>query len=90
MLHNIRSRRFVAILIGIALIVWSTPVPAEMAPQGDVAVIAHPDVPMTDLTRTDLRRMLLGDREFWAPGLRVTLFIRAPIARERDAAVQDV
>ena len=34
--------------------------------------------------------MLLGDREFWAPGLRVTLLIRAPIARERDAAVHDV
>jgi len=43
-----------------------------------------------NLTVADLRRILLGDREFWTSGLRVTLFIRAPIARERDAAVKDV
>ena len=32
--------------------------------------------------------MLLGDREFWTSGVRVTLFIRAPVARERDVAVK--
>ena len=90
MLHSIRSRRSVAMLIGIALIVAATVAPASMQTPTDVAVIAHPDVPIADLSRADLRRMLLGDREFWAPGLRVTLFIRAPIARERDVAVQDI
>lgn len=57
---------------------------------GDIAVIVHPDVPITSLTVADLRRLLLGDREFWASGLRVTLLIRAPIARERDAVVKDI
>jgi hypothetical protein len=56
----------------------------------DIAVIVHPDVPADNLTLADLRRLLLGDREFWAAGLRVTLFIRAPVARERDAAVKDI
>jgi ABC-type phosphate transport system substrate-binding protein len=59
-------------------------------PASDIAVVAHPDVPVDNLTLPELRRLLLGDREFWSSGVRVTLLIRAPIARERDAAVQSV
>jgi len=47
-------------------------------------------VPVDGLTIAELRRLLLGDREFWTAGMRVTLLIRAPVARERDAAVRDV
>jgi ABC-type phosphate transport system substrate-binding protein len=95
--YFIRTRRSVAMLLAVALIstaavrpVSTAVIPDSIQTPGDVAVIAHPDVPIADLSRADLRRMLLGDREFWAPGLRVTLFIRAPIARERDVAVQDI
>ena len=56
----------------------------------DIAVVVHPDVPVDNLTLPELRRILLGDREFWSAGVRVTLLIRAPIARERDVAVQSV
>ena len=56
----------------------------------DIAVVVHPDVPVDNLTIAELRRILLGDREFWSSGVRVTLLIRAPIARERDVAVQSV
>jgi hypothetical protein len=45
---------------------------------------------VSNLTLAELRRLLLGDREFWSSGIRVTLLIRAPVARERDAAVKDV
>jgi len=68
--------------------------PARLAGQaasvGDLAIVVHRDVPTDDITYAELRRLLLGDREFWTSGLRVTLLIRAPIARERDAAVKDV
>ena len=56
----------------------------------DLAVVVHANVPVDSLTYAELRRLLLGDREFWTSGMRVTLLIRAPIARERDAAVRDV
>ncbi len=56
----------------------------------DIAVVVHPSVAVDNLTIAELRRILLGDREFWSAGARVTLFIRAPIARERDAVVRDV
>ena len=59
--------------------------------QPDIAVIVHPGVTIDNLTLADLRRILTGDREFWAAGSqRVTIFIRAPIARERDAVVREV
>jgi hypothetical protein len=57
---------------------------------GDIAVIVHPTVAVDNLTLADLRRILLGDREFWPEGERVTLLLRAPVARERDVAVRDV
>ena len=58
--------------------------------QQDIAVVVHPGVGADNLSLADLRRMLTGDREFWPGGARVTIFIRAPIARERDAVVRDV
>src|SRR6185436_12401166 len=67
--------------------VWSAPVRGQNA---DIAVIANPQVPVDNLSLTELRRMLLGDREFWTAGQRIILLIRAPVARERDAAVQTV
>lgn len=70
---------------------WPTAAAGQAGPgRSDLAVVVHPDVPMDNLTFAELRRLLLGDREFWTSGKRVTLLIRAPIARERDAAVHDV
>jgi phosphate transport system substrate-binding protein len=56
----------------------------------DLAVIVHPDVAVDNLTLAELRRILLGDREFWSTGVRVSLLIRAPVARERDVVVKDI
>jgi ABC-type phosphate transport system substrate-binding protein len=56
----------------------------------DIAVVVHPGVSTDQLSLADLRRILTGDREFWPGGDRVTIFIRAPIARERDVVVKDI
>ena len=87
-----RRLGFRAALLGIALslAVAFPAAPAARQASPDIAVIVHPDVPVDNLTLADLRRILIGDREFWTSGSRVTLFIRAPIARERDAMVKDV
>ena len=76
----------------VAICLWviqgNPPVRAQVPP--DIAVVVHPDVPVDNLSFAELRRVLLGDREFWSAGVRVTLLIRAPIARERDAAVKGI
>ncbi len=60
------------------------------APAGDVAVVVHPEVPATDLSLGEVRTILLGDKQYWSKNLRVTLLIRAPVARERDAVLRTI
>ena len=80
--------RAVGLVVGLLIAAWASPAGAQAGQ--DIAVVVHPDVALDNLTLPELRRILLGDREFWSTGVRVTLLIRAPIARERDVAVQSV
>jgi len=57
---------------------------------GDIAVAVHPDVPIENLALSELRRIVLGDREFWPGSVRVALLVRAPIAHERDVVLKTV
>ena len=59
----------------------------DTRPTAEFAVIASPDVPVTNLTIADLRRLFLGDKQFWTPKMRVALMIRGPVSRERAAVV---
>ena len=54
----------------------------------DIAIVVRPDVPVDNLSFGDLRRVMLGDRQFWGSNLRVTLLVRAPGARERDVVLK--
>jgi hypothetical protein len=63
---------------------------AESKGGGDVAVIVRPEVPVDDLSLGDVRKLLLGDRQFWTPGMRVTLLMRAPESREREVVLKTV
>ena len=62
----------------------------QAAAAADVAVIVHRDVPVDNLTFAELRKILLGDRQFWSSNIRVTLLIRAPMAHERDVMIKNV
>jgi hypothetical protein len=84
-----RHSRFRILLLALCLISTWLPPAAAQAP-ADIAVVVHPDVPIDNLTLTELRRLLMGDREFWPASVRVTLLVRAPIARERDVVLKNV
>ena len=60
------------------------------APMQDVAVVVSKDVPLDNLTFSELRNIVLGDRQFWSSNIRVTLLIRAPAAHERDVVLKNV
>jgi hypothetical protein len=53
----------------------------------DIAIIVHPDTPVYNITLTQTRKLLLGEQQFWNSKLRVTLLLRAPLARERDVVL---
>jgi len=54
----------------------------------DVAVVVHPDTPISNLSLSDVRKVFLGDRQYWSTNIPVVLLIRAPVARERDVVLK--
>jgi hypothetical protein len=66
------------------------PLSAHDLEASDIAIVVRPDVPINNLSFSDLRKLVLGDRQFWSSNLRVTLVIRAPAARERDVVLKDI
>lgn len=60
------------------------------AAAADIAVVVRPDTPAEDLTLSEIRRLLLGERQFWNSALRVTLLISAPATRERDVVLRTI
>lgn len=59
---------------------------AETSPsvRGAIAIVAHPDLDVDDLSLPELRRIFRGDRTFWDGGERVVLLVRTPEADERE------
>jgi hypothetical protein len=56
----------------------------------DVAVVVRSDTPVDDLSFAEVRKLFMGDRQYWSSNLRVTLLIRAPAARERDVVLKTI
>jgi hypothetical protein len=54
----------------------------------DVAVVVHPDTPVSDLSLADVRSVFLGDRQYWTSNTPVVLLMRAPVARERNVVLK--
>jgi ABC-type phosphate transport system substrate-binding protein len=71
-----------------AMALWRPP--GSLAADADIAVAVRPDVPVENLTFAELRKLMLGDRQFWSSNLRVTLLVRAPGAHERDVMLKTV
>jgi ABC-type phosphate transport system substrate-binding protein len=56
----------------------------------DVAVVVHPDTPVSSLTLTEVRKVFLGERQYWNANVPVVLLIRAPVARERNVVLRTI
>src|ERR1051325_5813499 len=63
---------------------------AAAADSNAIAVVVRPDVPVDNLSFVELRRLMLGDRQFWSSNLRVTLLVRAAGAREREGVLKTI
>ena len=56
----------------------------------DIALVAHPDTPVSNLTLAEVRKVFLGERQYWTANVPVVLLIRAPVARERDVVLKTI
>lgn len=61
---------------------------AQTTRGADIAVVVHPDTPVNDLSLAEVRKVFLGERQYWNSKLPVALLIRAPVARERDVVLR--
>jgi len=87
---NATHKRAAAILL---VTIWLTmavqcPLTAQTAKGGDIAVVVNSDTPVSDLSLSEVRKVFLGERQYWNSKLPVTLLIRAPVARERDVVLR--
>src|SRR5712692_10264712 len=84
-LRRIATILWIPICVSILLQYPST---AQTARGTDIAVVIHPDTPVSDLSLSEVRKVFLGERQYWNSKLPVTLLIRAPQARERDVVLK--
>jgi hypothetical protein len=53
-----------------------------------ISVVVNQETPVNDLSLDEVRKIFLGDRQYWTAKLPVVLLIRAPVARERDVVLR--
>ena len=56
----------------------------------DVAVVVHPDTPITNLTVAEVRQVFRGERQYWNKEVPVVIIMRAPVAREREVVLRAI
>jgi ABC-type phosphate transport system substrate-binding protein len=55
-----------------------------------MAVIVHPSTPIDNLSFEEMRRVFLGERQYWNSNLLVVLIVRAPVALERQVVLNKI
>lgn len=56
----------------------------------DLAVVVHPQLELDSLSRERLRRIFMGDQQFWPGGKPVTLLVQHPETPERNELLASV
>ena len=75
------------LLLGICTVVQHS-LAAQTQRGTDIAVVVNPETPVTELSLAEVRKVFLGERQYWNAKLPVVLLIRAPVARERDVVLR--
>ncbi len=67
-----------------------------LAPRADsaagtaVAIVVNAATPVESLSLAEVRKILLGDRQFWNSDMRIVLLVRAPVAHERTVVLRSI
>jgi ABC-type phosphate transport system substrate-binding protein len=55
-----------------------------------VAIVVNPHSTVSNLSFEELRRIFLGQQQFWADRSKITLLVRAPVAPERAVVLDQI
>lgn len=75
--------------LGLALLVTSG-MGLGRAWAGEMAVVVHPQLKLENISRERLRRIFMGDQQFWPGGKPVTLLVQHPSTEERGQLLRSV
>jgi ABC-type phosphate transport system substrate-binding protein len=64
--------------------------PAVRAADDDLAVIVNKGNPVANLTKAQLRKLLLGEQDSWPGGKKVSVILRAPGQAEREGVLRSI
>ena len=84
-------RLFAAATLAVIVAVGIGARPSRLHAAGEgMAVIVHPSTPVENLSFAEMRRIFLGERQYWTPQMPVVLIVRAPVARERQVVLNRI
>lgn len=63
---------------------------AQAAARQPVAIVVNSKSSVTNLSFVALRRIFMGQQQFWPDRSKVTLLVRAPVARERAVVLDQI
>jgi ABC-type phosphate transport system substrate-binding protein len=81
-----KQRSLAVLLLAVTCAVALAQKPGDV----DIAIVVHPDTPITNLSMAEVRKVFLGNRQYWSTNVPVVLLIRAPVARERDVVLKTI
>lgn len=84
-MHRLWAKVVVLGALASAAVAAPTPSRAE-----GMAVIVHPSTPITNLSFEEMRRVFLGEKQYWNADLPVVLIVRAPVALERQVVLDKI
>jgi hypothetical protein len=76
----------------LVLVIFSLLGPQQLFAQAhdvDVAVVVQPDTPVSNLSLAEVRKIFLGERQYWTANTPVVLLIRAPVARRAQRRAEN-
>lgn len=81
-------RRFVFVVAALLALVSAASGQAQKS--SDIAVVTNPATPVNELSLADVRKVFLGERQYWNSNIPVIVLVRAPIAREREVVLKTI
>ncbi|HTU34851.1 MAG TPA: substrate-binding domain-containing protein [Candidatus Acidoferrum sp.] len=82
-------RKWTIFLVPCLLAVFCYCAPADQRDTGsDVAIVVNENAPVSNLDMGELRKIFLGDRQYWTPDLPVIVIVRGPGSHERDVVLR--
>ncbi len=74
----------------VSLTIWMAALPLAKAADDDLVVIVNKSNAIDNISKAQLRRLLLGEQDSWPGGKKVSVILRAPGQPERSGVLRTI